>query len=305
MTSSTTNHGLNDGTEYELKIGSSFQPSKASESYHLMRYDFKPPSVDTTRPSQVEIGTNKECTVTIPNVHDSGSTTYKGGRKPCQKECILIIDKRTGEITLERISSNMSLKKSRVNRSNEKEAANAAKRAELKTQSPAPPPPKAQKQSHQSTKTTNGSLASQPNTHPTHNVNHNPNHTTHNALNSSNTTVTTVKARTLSEQLLGVAHESSGVEKIGGGATTSTSDSYSSSSDSSDSDSGAENNTNEINDAFSTKAYEPPPPSTITQTTAKQPQTNNTNSSNSGGMFMNTLLNHDLHLSDSGDSDSD
>lgn len=27
---------------------------------------------------------------------DQGSTTFKGGRKPCPKECILIIDKQTG-----------------------------------------------------------------------------------------------------------------------------------------------------------------------------------------------------------------
>lgn len=31
--------------------------------------DFKPPSVDTSRTAEVQIGSTNECTVTIPNVH--------------------------------------------------------------------------------------------------------------------------------------------------------------------------------------------------------------------------------------------
>uniref|UniRef100_T2M7W4 ELL-associated factor 1 n=1 Tax=Hydra vulgaris TaxID=6087 RepID=T2M7W4_HYDVU len=124
-------NGLIDGKDYDLTIGSTFLPNKQTEAYYTMRYDFKPASVDTSRPGEVVIGAKNECTVTIPN-HDSGFTTYKGGKKPCFKECILIIDQQTGEIILERISSNIPLKKHRIDRTGE-----SAKISQVKP-SPAP-----------------------------------------------------------------------------------------------------------------------------------------------------------------------
>jgi len=115
---SIDSHGLEVGRDYELSIGSSFQSTgrtKEKDAYHLMRYDFKPASIDTSRPAHFEVGENKQCTVTLPNIQESGSTTttYKGGKKPCTKECVLIIDKQTGQITLERITSMIPLKKCR------------------------------------------------------------------------------------------------------------------------------------------------------------------------------------------------
>lgn len=41
-------------------------------------------------------------------------TLFKGSQKPYQKECVLIIDKNTGEITLEKLSSNIQVKKTRT-----------------------------------------------------------------------------------------------------------------------------------------------------------------------------------------------
>lgn len=38
---------------------------------------------------------------------------FKGSQKPCQKECVLIIDRITGEITLEKLSTNIQVKKTR------------------------------------------------------------------------------------------------------------------------------------------------------------------------------------------------
>ena len=40
-------------------------------------------------------------------------TVYKGNKRPCQKECVLIIDHKTGEITLERLAADLRLKKTR------------------------------------------------------------------------------------------------------------------------------------------------------------------------------------------------
>ena len=41
------------------------------------------------------------------------STIFKGNKKQTPKECILIIDNITGEITIEKINSTMHLKKTR------------------------------------------------------------------------------------------------------------------------------------------------------------------------------------------------
>ena len=44
--------------------------------------------------------------VTLPHVDGHGATNYKGNAKPANtKECVLIIDHETGELTLERISN--------------------------------------------------------------------------------------------------------------------------------------------------------------------------------------------------------
>jgi len=107
-------HGLELGRDYELTVGSSLQSGRAKEAYHLMRYDFKPASIETSsRPAHFEVGENKGVTLTIPNESGGSATRYKGGRKPCTKDCVLIIDKKTGQITLERFTSTIPLKKCR------------------------------------------------------------------------------------------------------------------------------------------------------------------------------------------------
>eukprot|EP00794_Sanderia_malayensis_P020590 gene20590-22621_t len=106
-------HGLIDGQEYNLKIGSSFRQRQKDNFYHTVRYDFKPASVDSSKSSQLAVGENNDITVTVPNVQESESTVFKGSKRPCTKECILIIDKSTGEVTLERLASNIQLKKIR------------------------------------------------------------------------------------------------------------------------------------------------------------------------------------------------
>ncbi|RWS28490.1 ELL-associated factor 1-like protein [Leptotrombidium deliense] len=78
--------------------------------------DFKPASVDTTKTASVEFVENNKATVTVPNVDGSGNayTVFKGSKKPHQKECVLIIDNETGEITLERLTQNIVVKKTRA-----------------------------------------------------------------------------------------------------------------------------------------------------------------------------------------------
>lgn len=41
-------------------------------------------------------------------------TVFKGSQRPYTKECVLIIDRVTGEFTLEKLSSNIQVKKTRL-----------------------------------------------------------------------------------------------------------------------------------------------------------------------------------------------
>lgn len=63
----------------------------------------------------VDVGANNTMTVTVPHLDGAGTphTVFKGSQRPYHKECVLIIDKNTGEITLERLSCNIQVKKTR------------------------------------------------------------------------------------------------------------------------------------------------------------------------------------------------
>lgn len=68
----------------------------------------------------VDVGTNNTMTVTVPHLDGAGipHTIFKGSQRPYSKECVLIIDRATGEITLEKLSSNIQVKKTRVEQRN-------------------------------------------------------------------------------------------------------------------------------------------------------------------------------------------
>lgn len=74
-------------------------------------------SVDTSQPATIDFEqSNGAVTVTAPNVEGSGQTetVFSGKTIPYLKECVLIIDHETGEITLERLSQNIIVKNKRV-----------------------------------------------------------------------------------------------------------------------------------------------------------------------------------------------
>nr|CAG4638856.1 EOG090X0IV9 [Cyclestheria hislopi] len=99
----------------ELRLGSSF--TNKGSAFHTFRYDFKPASVDTSKMATVDILPNNEVTVTVPHCDGAGTaqtSVFRGPKKPYTKECVLIIDHSTGEITLERLSHNIQLKKTRA-----------------------------------------------------------------------------------------------------------------------------------------------------------------------------------------------
>ena len=84
-----------------------------THTHLLLPDDFKPASVDTSKMATVDILQNNEVNVTVPHCDGAGTSFFRGPKKPYAKECVLIIDHSTGEITLERLSHNIQLKKTR------------------------------------------------------------------------------------------------------------------------------------------------------------------------------------------------
>ncbi|KAJ6628019.1 Ell-associated factor Eaf, partial [Pseudolycoriella hygida] len=114
---------LNLGSDVrELKLGSSFNGnnSRTSTSFHTLKYDFKPTSLDLSKVATVDCSSNNQVTVSVPHLDTSGvpKTVFKGNQRSYTKECVLIIDKVTGEITLEKLNTNIQVKKTRSENTN-------------------------------------------------------------------------------------------------------------------------------------------------------------------------------------------
>ncbi|XP_055692154.1 ell-associated factor Eaf [Lutzomyia longipalpis] len=112
---------LNLGREVrELKLGTTFTNPNAGTSFHTLKYDFKPASVDPSKMAILNVGSNNQVTVTVPHLDSSGvpKTVFKGNQKNYTKECVLIVDKNTGQVTLERLHHNIQVKKTRTESTN-------------------------------------------------------------------------------------------------------------------------------------------------------------------------------------------
>ncbi|XP_011689735.1 PREDICTED: ell-associated factor Eaf isoform X1 [Wasmannia auropunctata] len=98
----------------ELKLGPSFTSN--SSKFHTLKYDFKPASVDDSKEARVDVGSDNTVTVTVPHLDGAGTphTVFKGSQRPYNKEYVLVIDKATGEVTLEKLSANIQVKKTRA-----------------------------------------------------------------------------------------------------------------------------------------------------------------------------------------------
>ncbi|KAE8581656.1 hypothetical protein XENTR_v10024881 [Xenopus tropicalis] len=106
---------LFDTKERPLVLGESFEKQPRS-GYHTIRYDFKPASIDTSCEGNLEAGKGEQVTITLPNIEGSTTpvTVFKGSKRPYLRECILIVNHDTGECRLEKLSSNISVKKTRA-----------------------------------------------------------------------------------------------------------------------------------------------------------------------------------------------
>jgi len=104
-----------DRRERVLKLGESFEKHPRC-AFHTVRYDFKPASIDTSCEGELEVGKGEQVTITVPDIEGSTPpvTVFKGSEKPYLKECISIINHDTGECQLEKLSSHITVKRTRV-----------------------------------------------------------------------------------------------------------------------------------------------------------------------------------------------
>lgn len=112
---SATAYSNFDNQEHVLTLGETFEKHPKS-AYHTVRYDFKPASIDTTCEGELEVGKGEQVTITLPNLEGSNApvTVFKGSKRPYMKECILIVNHDTGEYRLEKLNSNIAVKKTRA-----------------------------------------------------------------------------------------------------------------------------------------------------------------------------------------------
>ncbi|XP_053699491.1 ELL-associated factor 1 [Synchiropus splendidus] len=106
---------LHDQEEHVLKLGDSFE-KRPKSSFHTIRYDFKPASIDTSCEGELQVGRGDEVTITLPHIPGSTPemTVFRGNKRPYQKDCVLIINHDTGEFVLEKLSSSIQVKKTRA-----------------------------------------------------------------------------------------------------------------------------------------------------------------------------------------------
>ncbi|XP_018418252.1 PREDICTED: ELL-associated factor 1 [Nanorana parkeri] len=104
-----------DREEHTLRLGESFE-KKPRSSFHTVRYDFKPASIDTSCEGELQVGKGDEVTITLPHIPGSTPpmTVFKGNKRPYQKDCVLIINHDTGEYVLEKLSGSIQVKKTRA-----------------------------------------------------------------------------------------------------------------------------------------------------------------------------------------------
>ncbi|XP_006190857.2 ELL-associated factor 1 [Camelus ferus] len=130
-----TANPLLDREEHCLRLGESFE-KRPRASFHTIRYDFKPASIDTSCEGELQVGKGDEVTITLPHIPGSTPpmTVFKGNKRPYQKDCVLIINHDTGEYVLEKLSSSIQVKKTRAEGSSKIQA-------RMEQQPPRPPPP--------------------------------------------------------------------------------------------------------------------------------------------------------------------
>jgi len=102
-----------------LNIGDSFLGSGNSKSaraeFNTLRFDFKPASISSGSEAYIAESQNENDFQVIVPGEGQKATIFKGAKKAIKgdKECLLVYDKKTKELRLERVSANINVKKTR------------------------------------------------------------------------------------------------------------------------------------------------------------------------------------------------
>lgn len=109
-----------DEDVHELKFGRSFD-ADGTLSFHSMYFDFKPASIDTAQAAVIDIEQGNKVKVTVPHIEGSSTkqTVYCGSKQPSQKDFALIVNHKTGEFVLERLTCKLNLKRTRSEKARE------------------------------------------------------------------------------------------------------------------------------------------------------------------------------------------
>ncbi|KAI0676780.1 RNA polymerase II transcription elongation factor-domain-containing protein [Trametes maxima] len=130
MTSTATNAWMTSG-RHNVNVGASLtrmlkarkggavktsSSAKPVREFYSVRYNFKPESVDPTKPGSIEVKKPKEeggptsVSVTRPSTQNEYGVNYIGQERASREyDCVLIIDEELGTITLEKLESNIVL----------------------------------------------------------------------------------------------------------------------------------------------------------------------------------------------------
>jgi len=119
----------------KLNVGKSFEKKKGG--LYGLRYDFKPVSLDEEKDGLLEVKENNSVAVSLPHIDGSGVTNYKGHiLNSSAKECVLIIDHETGELTIERLSHQILCKKTRAEKTDKQETDKHTAKSDLDMSNP-------------------------------------------------------------------------------------------------------------------------------------------------------------------------
>jgi len=116
-----------DGADHQLIIGESCKTllgpkHKSDVKYTSVKYDYKPHRIDYDKQGILDTSDASKCYIHLPLVEEASSSrassTFKGNRQDLQsngvsKECILVIDREAGTITLEHVTSKIDVKQTR------------------------------------------------------------------------------------------------------------------------------------------------------------------------------------------------
>lgn len=273
-----------DNKEHVLKLGGSFERNPKC-AFHTIRYDFKPASIDTACEGDLEVGKGEQVTITLPNLEGSTTpvTVFKGSKRPYMKECILVVNHDTGEYRLEKLSSNITVKKTRAEGSSKVQS-----RIELQQQQ--------MRSANKTPVTSKNSPPYPPKSTPPCPSKSSPPYSSKNSptYKNSPTKEKSSSATPVDDIERELMAEASIIEEMSTSDSSSDSrNSSSSSSDSSSSDSEDEN----------AKSHSTPLASSHPQQKASAAESISNRPQDSGGILMNTLRS-DLQLSESG-SDTD